>query len=121
MLEDGDAVLNLVGVVLVVGLLAAGGVVALNFTPQDDEEAPDADWSFERVNDSTIRVTHAGGDPVREEPLRVTVDGVGRSTTWDDPVVPNDSALVQAPEGTMVRVVWQGGRANRAVMATERV
>lgn len=123
MLEDGETILNLVGAVLVVGLLAAGGVVALNFdAPDGDDTAPDADWSVERVNDTYVRLTHAGGEPVRTEDLRVTVDSVERQgTTWENPVGPDDSTLVAASEGTRVRVVWLGGRGNRVVMDSWRV
>ena len=121
MLEDGDRILDLVGVVLVLGLLAAVGVVALNFDPPQDDQPPEAEWTIERVNASVVNVTHAGGEPVRTDELRVTVDSLRRDTTWEDPVAPGDSTLVSASEGTMVRVVWLGGRGDRVVMADERV
>lgn len=121
MLEDGDTILTLVGAALVVGLVVAGGVVALNFDPPADEDPPAANWTVERVNSSHVRVTHAGGDPVSTDELRVTADGLQRSTDWSDPVTPGESTVVDAVPGTNVRVVWQGGRANRVVMASERV
>lgn len=121
MLEDGDTVLNLVGAALVVGLLVAGGVVALNFDPPATEEPPAANWTIERVDDTHVRVTHAGGDPVPTDELRVTVDSIRRSTDWSDPVTVGESTVIDASTGTNVRVVWQGGRANRVVMASDRV
>lgn len=120
MLEDGDRILNLVGVALVLALVLAVGVLALNFDPPDAAGAPDANWSIERVNDSHVRVTHAGGQPVRTENLRVTVDSLERSTDFTDPVTPGENATVDASDGSMVRVVWNGGRGDRLIMASER-
>ena len=121
MLEDGDRILDIVGVILVVGLVVAIGVVALNFDPPEKESPPEAEWSIERVNGTTVNVTHAGGEPVRADELRVTVDSISRDTSWSDPVRPGDSTLVQAATGTKVRVVWLGGRGNRVVMVTSQM
>jgi FlaG/FlaF family flagellin (archaellin) len=121
MLEDGDSVLNLIGVVLVVALVVAVGVLAINFDPPADDPAPSANWTVERVNATHVEVTHDGGDPIPTDELRVTVDSVRRSTDWPDPVVPGASAVVDASESARVRVVWVGGRGNRAVLESWRV
>lgn len=121
MLEDGDTVLRLVGAALVLGIVFAGGVVALNFDPPDRDPGPDANWTVERINDSHVRVTHAGGDPVRVENLHVTVDGLERATNFSDPVAPGDTTVVPASDGSMVRVIWEGGRGDRDIMASERL
>lgn len=120
MLDDGDAILRFVGVALVLGIVFAGGVVALNFDPPEGESAPDADWTIERINGSYVQVTHAGGEPVRRQNVHVTVDGVERATDFPDPVVPDDSTVVPASDGSMVRVAWESEQTNRVVMERER-
>ncbi|PSP46100.1 hypothetical protein BRC60_11170 [Halobacteriales archaeon QH_1_68_42] len=121
MLEDGDRILNLVGVVLAVALVVAVGVLALNFDPPADDPAPSANWTVERVNATHVELTHDGGDPIPTDELRVTVDSVRRSTDWPDPVVSGASTVVGASDGARVRVVWVGGRGNRATLETWRV
>jgi FlaG/FlaF family flagellin (archaellin) len=121
MLEDGDRILNIVGVVLVVALLFAVVVLALNFDPPDSADAPETEWAVERVNDSHVRVTHAGGDPVPTENLRVTVDSLERITDFSDPVTPDENTTVPASEGSLVRIVWNGGRGDRVIMKNERL
>lgn len=121
MLEDGNRILDLVGLALVLGVVVAVGVVALNFAPPEGDGAPDADWTVERVNDSAVRITHAGGEPVRTDEIRVTVDSLERDADWTDPVTADESTTVPANEGSLVRVVWNGGRGDREVMARERV
>jgi len=121
MLEDGDTVLNLVGAALVLAVVAGLVVVGLNFSGSTGEQAPDADWTIERVNDTYVRVTHDGGEPVRTEELRLTADSVRRAANWTDPVSEGESAVIPASDGSLVRVVWNGGRGDRSVMAQERV
>ncbi|WP_123539337.1 hypothetical protein [Halosimplex salinum] len=118
---DGDTMLNLVGAGLVAALLVGLLVVGLNFAGGASEnEAPDVEWSVERINDTAVRVSHAGGEPVRAEEVRVTVDSVAGQTDWPDPITEGDSAVVQASEGSLVRVVWNGGRGDRDIMHSER-
>ena len=119
---DGDTMLNVVGAVLVLALVAGVAVVALNFAGGGSETgAPDTDWTVERINDTAVQVTHAGGEPVRVDEIRVTVDSVSRATDWGDPVAEGDNTLVQASDGSLVRVVWNGGRGDREIMDSERV
>jgi FlaG/FlaF family flagellin (archaellin) len=121
MLEDGDTILRLVGLALVLGIVFAGGVVALNFDPPERDGAPDANWTIERVNESQVLVTHAGGDPVRTENLHVTVNGLERATDFTDPVAPAENTTVPASEESVIRVTWEGEGTEREVMAVERV
>jgi len=121
MLEDGDTVLNLVGAVLILAVVTGLVVVGLNFSGSTGEGAPDTDWTIERVNDTHVRVTHAGGESVRTDELRVTADSVRRAANWTDPVSDGESAVISASDGSLVRVVWNGGRGDRSVMARKRV
>lgn len=121
MLDDGDTILRLAGLVLLLGVVFAGGVVALNFDPPEQQQVPDADWTIERVNDTHVRVTHAGGDPVRTENLHVTVDGLERKTDFTDPVAPEDSTVVLASNRSFVRVAWEGSQTQREILVSKRV
>lgn len=121
MLEDGDRILNLVGVALVLAVAVALGVVAINFDPPEDATEPGGNWSIERVDDSTVRVVRAGGEPLPADEIVVTVDGVRRNSDWTDPIVSGSSATVDASEGSLVRVVWTSGRGNRARLEEKRL
>jgi FlaG/FlaF family flagellin (archaellin) len=121
MLEDGDTVLNLVGAVLILAVVAGLVVVGLNFSGSAGEQPPEADWTIERINDTHVRVTHASGDPVRTDELRVTADSVRRAANWTDPVSDGESAVIPASDGSLIRIVWNGGRGDRSIMAQERV
>lgn len=121
MLDDGDTVLNLVGVVLVLAVVVGLVVVGLNFSGSAGEQPPDTEWTIERINDTHASVTHAGGEPVRTDEVRVTADSVRRAANWSDPVAEGESVVIPASEGSLVRVVWVGGRGDRSIMARERV
>jgi len=120
-LDDGDQVLNLIGVVLVVAVVLAVGVLAINFDPPEDDPAPGGNWSVERVNDSHIQITRTDGEPIPADQLQLAIDGVQRNVDWTDPVVPGASVTVPANDGVRVRVVWIGGRGNRATLDSWRV
>jgi hypothetical protein len=106
-LDDGDQVLTLVGVVLVVALVAAVGVLALNFDPPEDDPKPGGNWSIDRVNDTHVEITRT--------------DGVRRNVDWTDPVVPGASITITANEGVRIRVIWAGERGNRGTLEMQRV
>jgi FlaG/FlaF family flagellin (archaellin) len=116
MFEDGDRLLDLIGVVLVVAVAAGVGVVALNVGSAEESTRPEADWTVERVNDTHVKVVHAGGDPLPAERLLVTTDGVPRSADWPDPVTEDDAATVRAREGTVVKLFWDGGRTRQTLV-----
>jgi len=120
-LDDGDQILNLIGVVLVVAVVVAVAVLALNFNPPEDDPAPGGNWSVERVNDSHIQISRTDGEPVPADELQLAIDGVQRNVDWTDPVVPGASVTIAANDGVRVRVVWVGGRGNRATLESWRV
>jgi len=122
MLEDGDAILRLVGVVLVVGVLVGVGIVAISIGAGPiGEGAPDANFTIERVNGSYVQVTHTGGEPVSASNLVVTVDSLRRETRWTGVLAEGDSTLVRAGTSSLVRVNWDGGRAEKAVLEKRRL
>jgi len=121
MLEDGDRILRLVGVALVLAVVIALGVIALNFQRPADNPEPGGNWSIERVDQSTVEVTRTDGEPVSPEDIVVTVDGVRRNAEWTDPIVPGSAVTVDASEGTLVRIVWTSGRGERERLAEKRL
>jgi hypothetical protein len=74
--------------------------------PPEREGAPEANWTVERVNDTHVAVTHAGGQPIRTGNLHVTVDGLERDTNFTDPVTLDQRTGVAACEGSVVRAYW---------------
>jgi hypothetical protein len=107
--DDGDRLLNLLGVVLaafivvgVVGVVLAG----LGGPSTSVDDAPNANWTAERVNESHVRLTHRGGDVVPSTDLVVTVDGVRRRVSWRGLVTEGDAGVVRAGSGTTVELYW---------------
>jgi hypothetical protein len=121
---DGDRLLNVLGVVLalfivvgIVGVVLAG----LSGPSTDVEDAPDADWELERVNDSHVRLTHGGGDVVPATDLVVTVDGVRRRVSWSGNVVEGDAGTVRADRGMIVELFWTNDVGERIKLESWRV
>ena len=116
MLDDGDRLLTLFGVAvalfIVVGLV--GVVVAgLSGPSTDVTEAPDSDWSLERLNDSHVRITHQGGEAVPATDLVVTADGVRRRVSWSGVVSNGDAGVVRADRGVLVQLYWTSDTGER--------
>ena len=119
---DGDTMLHLVGAAIVLAVVGGVVVVGLNIAGgPPDTDAPDANWTVERINETAIRITHAGGDPVRTDELTVRVESYRRATDWTDPVTRNESTVVQASEGSTLRIFWSPGRGDDVIMHSERV
>ena len=100
--------LNLAGgalLVFVVGTLALVGFLVATGVPTDSTDAAAANWSVDRVNDTHVRVEHAGGPPVQANEVTVSVDNNQRRTGWSGRVVQGESATVRAGPETVVRVV----------------
>jgi hypothetical protein len=111
---DGDRLLDYAGVLIGVTLVLMVAVLAVAFVDAPDRrptDVPNAEWSLERANDTHVRLTHAGGEPVPADRLVVTVDGYTRRATWSETVVPGESAFVRANADLTVRLLlatWRG-------------
>jgi len=114
-LAGGALLLFVLGTVVLVGVLVATGVPS---TSTGDAGA--ANWSVERVNDTHVRVEHAGGPPVQASEVTVSVDNNERRTGWSGRVVQGESATVRAGPEAVVRVVLGEGD-DREVQLQERV
>lgn len=121
-MPDPDQYLTAAGVLLVVGVVAALGVVALAASAgPGTAEAPNVDFTAERVNESTVRVTHAGGEPVDAENVVLVVDGIAQPASWSGHLTEGDSGLVDVSSGATIQVFYLGGRGDRILLENERV
>lgn len=120
MIDDGDRLLNVVGAALVVALvvvIAVGIVIAVN-VPANEVDPPDAEWTFEQVNATHVRIAHDAGESVAGSALIVTVDGYSRHPSWPSEVTVGEAVAVEAARGQVVRLYWDGGRTDRVQLAS---
>lgn len=120
MTEDGDRLLNIIGAVLVLALIASLGLTvfaALNSSPSPQtDRASDINWRLQRINVTHARITHVGGGSISAAELTVTVDGRARSTSWSGSLTNKDTSVVQARGGQVVRLYWTSARDDRKLL-----
>lgn len=124
MFDDGDDILDTVGLVLAFLIVAGVGIsiLAAQTAPSRADDAPAAEFRFQQINDTHVRVAHAGGEPISADDVVVTVDGVQRQVTWDsDTLRKGDDVVVEASSGSLVRVFWDAGEGNRERLARFRI
>lgn len=124
MSEDGDRVLNLVGGLLVVAVIGSLALLVLvGMDAPASPAGPETDWTLERINDTHVRIVHAGGDPVDASELKATVDGRARPVSWSGRITEGDAGVVRARSGAqrLVRLYWVGGRADRELLERWRL
>ena len=120
MAEKDDRLLNLIGIGLVVALVAVivvGVVIAMN-VPANRVEPPDTEWSIRQANETHVRITHTAGESVDGAALVVTVDGYSRHPSWTGAVTPDETVGIEASRSQVVRLYWDGGRADRIQLAS---
>lgn len=117
---EGDRLLDLFGILLAVAIVGALVLLGLGATSVGEEPTapPETDWTLTRVNESHVRVAHAGGEPVRAEYLTLAVDGQPRRVGWTAAIlVDGEYGLVRANEGTRVTLVWERSETDRRVLS----
>lgn len=117
---DDEQVLDLVGVVLVVFIVAAIAVLALAGATAPERtppEQPSANWSIERTGPAEVAITHAGGEPVDASELVVAVAGIERSPGRSDVLTEGDEIRASARSGQTVQLFWESSRDERALLA----
>lgn len=117
--DDGDQLLNLFGIILVLFLIISVAVLVLAAmsAQQRSADTPDADWKLQQMNDSYVRITHAGGEPVQTGNLSVTVDGTPRRPQWTATTLTDgDYGVVRIGEGSTVTLLWMHSEADRDVV-----
>lgn len=123
-LQDGDRLLNLVGLVLVLFIIL--GIVTLvlaaTSVQQEASAVPDANWNLTRINKSYVRITHVGGEPIQTEKLSVTVDGIPRQTQWTSRTLTGgEYGIVAADNDSKVTLLWRESDVNRVVLKRWRL
>ncbi|WP_254839816.1 type IV pilin N-terminal domain-containing protein [Natronomonas marina] len=122
-MRDGVAV-----AVLAVAFLGVGVWFATTTTDLPSEAAPNATFSVNDLDDGTVAVEHAGGEPLDGDAVRVLVyedrllpDRTVHASTWAEngTVGPGDRLRIEDPRiesGHRVVVRWFGenGQANLA-------
>ena len=117
MLNSGDRLLDLVGIVLLLVLVSSLSLlVFVGMNPGSVEgDAPNADWSLQRVNASQVEITHTGGEPVSAENLAVIVNGRPRPVSWSGRLTEGDSRVVRVESGQL-GLYWTGGSGDRILL-----
>jgi FlaG/FlaF family flagellin (archaellin) len=121
-LDDGDRILDLVGVALAATILLSVAVMvfaAATVPSQAPADPPAANWTLDRANDTHVRITHVGGEPVSAASLVVTADGTERRVDgWSGVVARGDGGVVHAREGRIVRLYWTTDEGERVRLAS---
>lgn len=117
---DDDRLVDVVGVVVAVLVVAAVAVLILagaTAPSRQPADPPEANWTIERVDVGQVEVTHAGGEPVDATELVVSVAGVERSPGRSDELTEGDSIRASARSGQSVELFWVSGRDERVLLA----
>lgn len=123
MFDDGDDILDLVGIALVITIVLSIGVLVLAgvTAPSRSDAGPDVEWSLERHDNGTVSVIHDGGEPVKSSNIVVEVDGLQRQVTWDGVIDDGDEVRLDADTGQVVRVYWDPGQGDRTLLESWRI
>jgi FlaG/FlaF family flagellin (archaellin) len=117
---DGDRLITLVLVGLVVAILLMVGalVITAQYVQEESGAAPDTEWELTRLNASHVRITHVGGEPVAASSLSVTVDGVPVHPAWSEgTVTEGDSVEIRVgTEASRLTLLWQHTEQDRDVL-----
>lgn len=119
---EGDRLLDVIGVLILLGLVAGGAmllVVAINSQPNESQPAPDTNWTVERLNGTHIRLTLDSGEPVETDKLIVTVTGAQRAVDWSGTLFEGDGGILRARPGRSVTIYWKASvHSDRVILAS---
>lgn len=117
-----DRKLDVLGAILAIGIVLGAGLAvfgAIEGSQGGGEPAPTVNFSVERINDTHVRLVHAGGDTVRGEELVLTVNNRERGQeSFPTSFAEGEAAIVQVAEDRTIRVHWTGGRGPRERLAS---
>jgi hypothetical protein len=113
----------LVGLVLLILVMLGALVITAQYAQEESGSAPDTEWTLTRINDSYVRVTHAGGEPVSASSLSMTVDGVPADPEWPaESVTEGDSVVVRVgTQASRLTLLWQHTERDRDVLRRWRL
>lgn len=123
-MSDGDRTLTLVGLGLAVLLVGGTATLVMSATSvgSDAADRPAADWTLTKLNDSYVRIEHAGGEPVRADKLGVNAEGLPRPVSWSDEVlVEGSTGVVHVGSKGRVALLWERSESQRALLAQWRL
>jgi len=123
-MSDGDRTLTLVGLGLAVLLVVGTATLVMSATSvgSDAAERPTADWTLTKLNDSYVRVEHAGGEPVRADRLGVNAEGLARPVTWSNEVlVGGSTGIIHVGSKGRVALLWERSESQRALLGQWRL
>ncbi|MFB6281838.1 MAG: hypothetical protein ABEH40_07455 [Haloferacaceae archaeon] len=115
-MTDGDRLLDLGGLLIGLTLVLMIGVLALAFVQAPGggrTGGPPTEWTADRINETHVRITHAGGEPVAAERLVVSVGGYDRRPGWEGTVSEGDSGVVRAGPNQVISLYWVTDRGER--------
>ncbi|MFB6146240.1 MAG: type IV pilin N-terminal domain-containing protein [Halobacteriaceae archaeon] len=118
--------LTIIGVIVVTLTVVESGVLlfaAAQGSGDGGPTAPDATWHAERINDTHVRIRHAGGEPVDADDLVISVAGYRRNASWSGMVDRGEAAVVRAPPNQVIRLYWTPpqGQGPRDLLGSWRV
>jgi hypothetical protein len=108
--SDGDQLIRIVIIVLVVFVIAGIALLFLagSMASQQDAAAPDAAWTLTQINETHVEIRHTGGAAVSGQNLTVTVNGTPVQVAWSDQVLlEGESGIVRAESGDRVTILWK--------------
>jgi hypothetical protein len=117
--SDGDQLLRIVVIGLVVFVIAGIGVLFLagSTANQQDAAAPDVAWTLTQINETHVEIRHTGGPPLSTQNLSVNVDGTPTEVAWSNRVViEGESGIVRVGTGDRVAILWQRAPRDRVIL-----
>jgi flagellin-like protein len=129
--DDERAVSPVIGVILMVAITVILAAVIATFVTDlgsDQQQAPQASFSFEGGTSSGVTATHTGGDSITSANIEFTGGAIGSPpTSWSfasgsDPIGAGDSASVSVSSTGTLRVIYNFPGSDRtAMLATYEV
>ena len=117
--DDGDQLLNLIGIILILSVIISIVIIILATISVQERSAdvPDVNWESQQINESHIRITHAGGEPVNADKISITVDGTPRQPQWTAiTLAKGEYGIVRVGEGNRVTLLWRHSERDRDVL-----
>lgn len=117
---DDDRLIDVAGAIVIAFIVLAIAVLILAGATAPSRQvgdAPDANWTIERVDEGTVELVHVGGEPVDATQLVVAVAGVERGPGRSDELTEGEAITVPARPGQEVRLFWIAERDERVLLA----
>lgn len=119
---DRRGVSEVLGAILIVGIVMI--LITLTspwvYGPLLGDQAPNADFRFDQINETTVQVLYWNGNLIDANELVVTVDGAKSSNQFSgEDVLPGDRIHLEASAGQTIRVIWDSSRGGQSEVLSE--